>query len=216
MTCTWTLLAQKKILWPAKSWILMRRYSVCRTWKTAYPYLFRKSKKTSLLIVSHLLSLVERVSREAPRPVRFCFTYFCLHLAKKQCRNDSFQIQNMNKKIVTRRFLLIFMKCQSLIQTREHLSHQLRMKLPQSRLTMHMKHTRMTTLAMIPLRNSVNPRKWFFASVIRRIPVNTLSLLVKEEKILRNISTVSFVEFYGPCFSGMAPFSFVTGALWPQ
>ena len=41
-------------------------------------------------------------------------------------------------------------------------------------------------------------------------------LCVVTEKILHNISTVSFVEFYGPCFSGMAPLLFVTGALWPQ
>ena len=33
--------------------------------------------------LSQLLSLVERASHEISRPVKFLFTYFCLHLAKK-------------------------------------------------------------------------------------------------------------------------------------
>ena len=117
--------------------------------------------------------------------------------------------------------------CQSLIQTREHLSHQLHINIPWNQPKMRVKCSRMTTPAMTPLRNSVNPRKRSFASVIRRIPVNTLSinfsnrritsqLCFVKAKILHNTSTVSFVKFYGPCFSGMAPFLFVTGALWPQ
>ena len=92
--------------------------------------------------------------------------------------------------------------CQSLIQTREHLSHQLHMNLPWNQPIMRVKRSRMTTPAMTPLRNSVNPRKRSFASVIRRIPVNTLSINFSNRritsqlcfvtaKILHNTSTVN-------------------------